>query len=205
MMDDIELPKRIVWENVPAETPRAGGALRRTLGRVLLWLSGWRVVGEFPREPRLILAAAPHTSNWDFVVAMMVVMAYNLKISFLMKKEAFIWPLAAVYRRLGGIPIDRTAATDTVGQLVGLYQNKERVWVVITPEGTRSKVEKWKNGFLRVAEQAGVPVCLIGWDYPSKKMHIGPCWPTTGNYDQDLDTIREYFTEKYQGRYPDKQ
>lgn len=185
--------------------PRAGGSLRRWLGRQLLRLYGWRLEGEFPDHPKLVIAAAPHTSNWDFVLAMFLVMALGVRVSYLMKKEAFVWPLRGLFLRLGGIPIDRKATTDTVDQIAGWYRDHDKVWVVITPEGTRSRVKKWKTGFLRIAERAQVPVCLVAWDYPSKRMHIGPCWETTGDHPQDAENIREFLTTRYQGRHPHNQ
>jgi len=189
----------------PKAMPRAGGPFRRWLGRGLLRMLGWKLEGEFPEQQKLVLAAAPHTSNWDFVLAMCLIMALGVRVSYLMKKEAFIWPFGALFMRLGGIPIDRGAAEDIVDQIAGWYRDHEKVWVVITPEGTRSKVDKWKTGFLRIAERAEVPVCVVAWDYPSKCMHIGPCWETTGDHIADVEAIRSYISKNYTGRHPAKQ
>lgn len=190
---------------VPPETPRVGGRITRFIGVALLRLLGWRVAGEFPRAPQLVMAAAPHTSNWDFVLSMLVAIAYNVRISYLMKKEAFVWPVAGFFKLLGGIPIDRSAAADTVEQMVTQFAQQEKLWIVITPEGTRAKVDKWKTGFLRIAEQAQVPVCLVSWDYPSRILHVGPCWETTGNHEDDAEAIQRYVTAHYRGRYPENQ
>lgn len=190
---------------MPAIVPRAGGAARRWLGRTLLRLSGWRLEGEFPHHRQMVLAAAPHTSNWDFVIAMFVIMALGVRVSYMMKKEAFFWPFGALFMKLGGIPIDRKAATDVVEQVTQWYRDHEKVWVVITPEGTRAKVSRWKTGFLRIADSAKVPVCLVAWDYPSKTMHIGPVWPVSGDYEADLASIREYICTRYTGQNPENQ
>jgi len=197
-------PKAIL-PPMPAAVPRAGGPFRRWMGRGLLHLCGWRVTGALPDHPKLVLAAAPHTSNWDFVIAMFVVMAFGVRVSYLMKKEAFVWPLSKLFMALGGIPIDRGAAQDVVGQIAGWYQKHERVWVVITPEGTRAKVDRWKTGFLRIAERAQVPVCLVAWDYPSKRLHIGPCWSLTGDHERDTCAIRQYIRDKFTAKYPERQ
>ncbi len=190
---------------IPKAMPKAGGLVRRWLGRNLLRISGWELKGELPEEPKLVLAAAPHTSNWDFILAMFVTMALGIRLSYLMKREAFFWPFKGLFMRLGGIPIDRNAAQDLVEQIASWYREHDKVWVVITPEGTRSKVDKWKTGFLRVAEKAEVPVCLVCWDYPSKTMYVGPVWQLTGDHEQDLQAIRSYISDKFTGRYPDKQ
>jgi len=194
-----------VIPDTPVNMPRAGGRFRRWLGRTLLRLSGWRLIGEIPNNKKLILAAAPHTSNWDFILAMLVVMALGVRVSYLMKKEAFIWPFATLFKHLGGIPLDRHAAEDTVEQIAGWYRSHEKVWVVITPEGTRSKVDKWKTGFLRIAAAAEVPVHVVAWDYPTKTMIFGPKWQTTGDHVNDAQNIRDYLTDKYRGRIPDNQ
>ncbi|TVZ37936.1 1-acyl-sn-glycerol-3-phosphate acyltransferase [Alteromonadaceae bacterium 2753L.S.0a.02] len=194
-----------LYPAIPDEMPRAGGPLRCWIGRQLMRLLGWRLEGEFPKEKQLVLAAAPHTSNWDFILAMLLVMMLGVRISYLMKKEAFFWPLGGLFMKLGGIPINRKAAEDIVGQVASWYQQHEKVWVVITPEGTRSKVKKWKTGFLRIAERAQVPVCIVGWDYPSKTMHIGPLWQLTGDHEADAENIRSYIAKHYTARYPDKQ
>ncbi len=200
MMDKQLLPD--APETMPRMSSKRRLKLVKWVGRNLLKVLGWKVEGKFPHESKLIIAAAPHTSNWDFLLAMLAVMAYGLKISFLMKKEAFYWPFKNLFMALGGIPLDRSATEDIVDQITSWYNCHEKLWVVITPEGTRSKVGKWKTGFLRVAEQADIPVLLVAWDYPTKTLHIDKIWDTTGNYDQDVEDIRCYINNKYTGKFP---
>jgi len=136
---------------------------------------------------------------------MLFVMATGIRISYLMKKEAFIWPFGKLFMALGGIPLNRKAADDTVEQITQWYREHDKVWVVITPEGTRGKVERWKTGFLRLAERADVPVYLVAWDYPTKTIHIGKKWPRTGDHVRDAEGIRDYLCARYAGRYPENQ
>ena len=49
--------------NTPIITPAFRG-----LFRLSLRLLGWRVVGQLPDIPKFVIAGAPHTSNWDFVM-----------------------------------------------------------------------------------------------------------------------------------------
>ena len=146
---------------MPPLVPVAGNRFTRWLGRKLLALLGWKVRGELPNEPKIVVAAAPHTSNWDFVVAMLAIMALGIRVSYLMKKEAFFWPFGKLFMWLGGIPLDRRATEDTVQQIISWYDTHDQVWVVITPEGTRAKVDKWKTGFLRVVDGAKVPLLIV--------------------------------------------
>lgn len=190
---------------LPPNAPRMGNRLTRWVGRSLLRIMGWKLRGEFPDESRLVVALAPHTSNWDFFIAFAALMATGVRVSYLMKKEAFIWPFRNFFIRWGGIPTDRQAAQDTVGQIRQWYREHSKVWVAITPEGTRSKVNRWKTGFLRIAYAAEVPVLLVTWDYPGKTMTVDRCWPLTGDIDTDLPSIQDYVNKHYQGRDPGKQ
>jgi 1-acyl-sn-glycerol-3-phosphate acyltransferase len=190
---------------LPEQVPRFGGPVARWIGRLGLRTLGWRIEGEFPNIPKTVFAAAPHTSNWDFIIAMFAVLAMGVKISYLMKKEAFFWPFKGLFMSLGGIPIDRSAASDTVDQAGQWFKQNEKLWVVVTPEGTRAKVERWKTGFLRIAEAGGVPVCLVAWDYPSKRIIIEKTWHPSGDHARDADDIKDYICKKYKGRNPQYQ
>lgn len=185
---------------VPAQLPRIGNRFTRGLGRFVLALFGWRIEGELPNLPKLVLAGAPHTSNWDFIVAMLAMMSLGVKFSYLMKKEAFFWPFKNLFMRWGGIPLDRKASTGIVGQMMKWFEKKERIWVAITPEGTRSEVNKWKTGFLRVAYSAQVPVLIATWDYPNKRLLLGKCWQPTGDHEADAEAIKAYIMDELLGQ-----
>lgn len=185
---------------LPPEAPSRNSRSGRWFGRLLLRLLGWRVIGEFPRAPKLVVALAPHTSNWDFVIAMAGLLACDVKAVYLMKKEVFIWPFSKLFEALGGFPLDRNVPEGAVEQLVAHYQVSSQFWVGITPEGTRKRVTHWKTGFLRVAQQANVPVLLIAWDYRQKALVIDQIWPTSGDHEADAAAIRDYVRSRYQGR-----
>lgn len=195
----------IVVPPVPPDAPTFANSFVRSVGRLGLRILGWKVRGDIPNISKAVFAAAPHTSNWDFITAMFAVMALGVKISFLMKKEAFVWPFKRLFMALGGIPLDRGAADDIVSQIAQWFDKSERLWVVITPEGTRKRVDKWKTGFLRTAEAADVPIILVGWDYPSKTLFVDKLWYASGDAENDAQAIRQYMTEKYKGRHPENQ
>jgi len=190
---------------LPESAPRLGNAFSRWLGRSLLHLLGWRLEGELPNQEKVLVALAPHTSNWDFVVAMPVIMALGVKVSYLMKKEAFIWPFSILFRWWGGIPLDRGASGEVVNQVAQWYADHDAVWVAITPEGTRKKVGQYKTGFVRIAHAAGVPIVTIAWDFPSKSMVVDRVWTTTGNHEADAALIRDHINRHYRGATPQLQ
>ncbi len=198
MLDDLtpELPDAI---------PRKGNSVTRCLGRWLLRLLGWRVTGEFPRQKKLVIVVAPHTSNWDFITAMAGILAVGIRVNFLMKKEAFIWPLKPFFIWLGGIPIDRSATENTVEQIVSHYENHDALWLAIAPEGTRDKVDNWKTGCVRIAKSTDIPLLLVMWDYPEKRLVIDRIWPLSENAAEDMMAIRAYVRSHYLGRHPNKQ
>lgn len=191
-----------VLSNLPANMPARNSPVLVKLGRAILQLIGWQLVGEIPNEKRMVVCAAPHTSNWDFFVGLPVIFAMDVKASIMMKKEAFIWPLSALWAWIGFIPVDRKAPRGVVGSIVNEFSEREQLWLAIAPEGTRAKAEKWKTGFLSIAEGANVPIMLLSWDYPTKTIQFGPMMTTSGNREQDLLDIQAHFRQ-FEGRRPE--
>lgn len=186
--------------SVPDNAPTGGNGFTRWLGRTSLRLLGWRIEGALPDYRQLVLCGAPHTSNWDFILSIFTVLALGLRFSYVMKKEAFFWPMRGLFLKLGGIPLDRSSTTDVVEQIIRWYRSHDKVWLAITPEGTRSKVDKWKTGFLRIAYDVGAPVKLVSWDYSKKILYLDKMWQPTGDHVADAEMIRDYV----QARFVDK-
>ena len=176
------------------QVPMRGNAVLRAFGRTLLRLGGWRFEGTIPNIPKMMIIVAPHTSNWDFPVGLMAKFALHLEANFIAKKSLFWWPLGAFLRSVGGIGIDRSAATDVVDGAVKAMRERPGMVLVITPEGTRSKVERWKSGFHRIALAAGIPIVLVVFDYSRKVIQLGPTFPATADYERDLAAIQSHIT-----------
>ena len=169
------------------------------LGRSILRAGGWRVVGEFPDVPRLVLIAAPHSSNWDGIWGMAAKIGLGLDIRILGKRELFWWPLGVLLRALGVIAIGRSRSTGVVEQVAAMIQGAERFWFGLAPEGTRRRVEHWKSGFLKVARAADVPVLPVYFHYPDRVIGIGPLFHPGDDADADMRRIREWY-RPWQGR-----
>lgn len=170
-----------------------GNACTRWCGRAVLHLFGWKIRGELPPRPPLIIAGAPHTSNWDFVFGMAAMLALGIRVQWLGKHTIFKRPFRRLLVRLGGIPVDRSAASGVVTQAVQRLREQPDTVIALAPEGTRSRVENWKTGFLRIANAAGVPVLPIGIDYRTRTFDIGDCFYTSEDHERDLAELKSYF------------
>jgi 1-acyl-sn-glycerol-3-phosphate acyltransferase len=186
---------------VPPSAPHVRpSAFARWCGRSILRLGGWRVVGPLPDVPKLVLIAAPHSSNWDGIWGMAAKMAMGLDVSALGKAQLFWWPLGALMRRLGVIPVERSAPQGTVGEAVRLFESNERFWFGLTPEGTRKPVPRWKTGFWKIARSAGVPILPVYFHYPDKVIGIGPLFAPGTDQDADVARLRAWY-RPWQGRH----
>jgi 1-acyl-sn-glycerol-3-phosphate acyltransferase len=189
---------------MPPRVPSGGNAFTRWVGRTLLRALRWRVTGNLPDEPRFIAIAAPHTSNWDWAMAMATMLALGIRINYMIKDTAFIWPLSWLFRVTGGISTNRLAPGGMVEELAERLIRTPEIILVITPEGTRGRVERWKTGFLRIAELAQLPVLQVSWDYRERSIHFGPLAELSGDTETDITRIRQYYRQ-FSGRNPENQ
>jgi 1-acyl-sn-glycerol-3-phosphate acyltransferase len=124
----------------------------------------------------------------------------GVDINIMIKREVLEGPLGVILRPIGMIAINRSAALNVVGQMVQRFNERPRMWLGITPEGTRKKVTHWKSGFLRIAHEANVPIQTLFLDYPTKTFILGPVVHATADHDADMVKIRELFTP-YRGKH----
>lgn len=172
------------------------------LSGFILRLLGWRVVGQKPEEDKFVLIFAPHTSNWDFVLLMLVRSVMQIKPNFIGKHTIFWPPLSWFLKAIGGAPVNRASPKDIVEQIVEQFDNNERYILGISPEGTRSKTNAWKTGFYRIAMSAGVPIQICYIDTATREVGLGPMFQPSGDIDKDFDWLREFYQDK-QGIRPE--
>lgn len=174
--------------------PKRGSAFTQRLATAVLGLFGWRIAGRIPNIPKLVVIGAPHTSNWDWILVMFAAYALGIRISWLAKHTAFKSPLGGMFRYFGGIPVDRRAPNGVVGDCVDRLNKAQKLALCITPEGTRSKVHKWKKGFYHIAQQAEVPILLASFDYGRKIVGFGPTIYPSGDLDTELKQIQTLYS-----------
>lgn len=188
----------------PDAWPKLGNRFTRWMGRTGLRVMGWRCIGNLPETGRLVVIGGPHTSNWDFVVAMFSIMALGIKVSWLAKDSIFRWPVKGLWLKLGGIAVDRSSSTGMVGQALESFKQNTAQVVALMPEGTRSKVDKWRTGFLHIARGAQVPILMVGMDFPSKTVSFCDVFMATENVDADLEKVK-HFIRSFRGKRPEFQ
>ena len=120
----------------------------RLVSRVGLKAFGWVIEGPAPALDKYVLIAAPHTSNWDFVLAMAIAFHLKIKLFWLGKASLFRGPCGFFMRWCGGLPVERSQSTGRVLQLAAAFGQHQKLVIAIAPEGTRKAVPQWKSGFL---------------------------------------------------------
>ncbi len=170
--------------------------LLRLLAIVILKIIGWKAIGRPVENARFVLIGAPHTSNWDFPLMLLVVLKLRLKVYWMGKNSLFPFPVGWFMKWLGGIPVDRSRAHNLVDQTVTQYQENPEMIVLVPPEGTRSKVKEWKTGFYRIAVNAQVPVLMGYVDVSKKEAGLADFFHPTGDIDVDMPAIRAFYADK---------
>ncbi|HBF88335.1 MAG TPA: acyltransferase [Bacteroidales bacterium] len=160
------------------------------ISKWILKLMGWKIVGEYYKVDKCIIVVAPHTSMMDFVVGRLFFNTLPIKVHFVIKKEMFFFPLGYLLKALGAIPVDRGTRNNMVDQLADLFNSKDKMFLIITPEGTRKKVLRWKRGFYFIAEKANVPIYTGILDYKKKEIFVGEQFIPTGDIEVDMKAIR---------------
>ena len=156
------------------------------IGKFFLYFTGWKIEGTLPSVSRIVVVCAPHTSNWDFIYGMIMVLAIDIRVNFLAKKSIFVPVFKILLNKLGGIPVDRENPELLVQKIGDYSKNNEGVLIAVTPEGTRKKVSKWKTGFLRIAKISNSIILPLGIDYPSKTFTLGKVYHPTGENEKDI-------------------
>jgi 1-acyl-sn-glycerol-3-phosphate acyltransferase len=178
---------------LPPSAPPFGNAATRALGRVVLRLAGFRVEGTVPDIGHCVAIAAPHTSNYDLPLSLAAMFALGVRVNWLGKHTIFREPLGTLLRWLGGVPVDRGAATNTVDQAVAALRRAPRMFLGVAPEGTRSRVDRWKTGFHRIAVTAGVPIVPVCLDYSRRVVRIFPAMVPTADAEADIAALQQLY------------
>jgi 1-acyl-sn-glycerol-3-phosphate acyltransferase len=178
--------------------------MRRTLAKFIfhtLW--GWKIDVPYPNEVRQsVVIPMPHTTNWDFLIGIIIRPIIRTNVSFAAKDSLFFFPLGLLMKFWGGYPVDRSRKTNFVDACADIFKKNDHFILAVAPEGTRAKVTKLKTGFYHIAVKANVPIVCCKFDWGTKTVGFsGPFYPT-GDYDADLPKILAYF-KGVKGKIPE--
>lgn len=174
----------------------------RLFSLLMLRLLGWHVNDQRPTGlGSAIYLVVPHTSNWDFFIGLFARSVARIDAKYLAKKSLFDSVFGWFFRATGGYPVDRSRSMHITDQVVAYFNTVPGFSIAITPEGTRKKVQTWKTGFWRIAKNAGVPLVLTSFDYPTRTVTLSAPFQLGDDMDKDIATLMEYF-KPFTGKNP---
>jgi len=173
----------------------------RWLGQLLMKITGWKTIGNFPTDQRVVMVAGPHTSNWDFVLAMSLILSLDVNIHWVGKHSIFKKGFRRLLRKMGGIPVNRANPEALKNEIHNITEKFKGFIIAISPEGTRKKVDRLKSGFLRIANETNSKIMMVGVDFSKKTIELGDFYSPSGDVEKDLKFIKEYFAN-FTGKHP---
>jgi 1-acyl-sn-glycerol-3-phosphate acyltransferase len=168
-----------------------------------LRLFGWQAIGALPSVRKMVLLGYPHTSSWDLLVYVLVAWRFGISLSWMGKEELFRGASGVLMRALNGIAVRRGRRENVVQQMARVFAERDELYLLIAPEGTRKRVDYLKSGFYQIARAANVPICPCFVDYERKRSGIGPLVYPSGDVKKDMDAIRAFYQENAVGRHPE--
>lgn len=178
--------------------------LTQRLSGALLAAAGWRAEIAAPLPDRCVIIGAHHTTWWDLILTLLLMGATDVRFRWVAKESLFWWPLGALLRALGGIPVRRMAQADFVGQMVAIFARGGPLRLAILPEGTRNYANHWKTGFYYIALGADVPIILGYADFRRRLVGLGPLLVPTGDLDADFRRYHDFYAG-VAALHPDRQ
>ena len=134
---------------------------------------GWKILGNYPHEvKKKLIIAAPHTSNWDFPLAMLVKFGLKMKVKFIGKASLFNPPLGWIMYPLGGIPVNMNPNESLVEARARTFNEADELTIGMSPEGQRVKIDNFKTGFYHIARMAKIPLVPVILNWAEKKIQF---------------------------------
>ena len=154
---------------------------------IQLKVSGQSFHDLYKTHPKLLIISN-HASHLDATsIAAAIPKRYWLDLYIAAAKDYFFSnPFFTFFSQhcLGAIPIDRKDRKgEAINLIVRLLTELDRIWLIIFPEGTRSKdgkIQEFKRGVSLFSEKTQTPILFIYIDGNSKLMPKGRAWARPG-------------------------
>ena len=179
------------WPRLGDAVPQRKHPVRTLTGRLVFKLIGWRLEGNLPNRSKLVLVALPHSSNFDFILALSVIWGWGLKLNYMGKHTLFKFPHGWFFRLVGGIPVDRRSPQGLIEKMASEFNSRSSLMLGIAPEGTRNSDGTLKAGFARIAIAASAPVVPIIVNYKTKTLTLGTLITDLSNVESIITAVKE--------------
>lgn len=155
-------------------------------------LMGWRMIGEAPVDPKFILVAVPHTSNWDLIYGWLAIQTVRLDVKIFAKDSLFIWPIKYLYYAFGIVPVNRRIKMNFVDSVAQELAKTDRLRLFIAPEGTRTFMPTLKSGYYHLAKKANIPIVVAGPNFKDKTFTVMPPRQPLATFAEDQRHVIEF-------------
>ena len=185
------------------------------IGRFLLKLVNWDIVGDLPNKKRIIIASAPHSSTFDAIYAYIVCLATDLKFYFLGSVSMFtriVVPLPfkkhpdklgiphpfgkiqnKVLLEFGGIPVWRAKSTGVTQQVIEQLKSKDKVILYLTVEGEMKTNHTIKTGFHYIGKALDATIVPTKIDYKNRRFELMDELELTDSVEKDKFALMERY------------
>ena len=184
--------------------------MMKFLARLILRIFGWTLNEDVPKEAqRCIMTAAPHTTNWDYIITRIAFFVLDIPVKIAIKDFWTKFPFGIIVRPLGGLGIDRSPKDpdkprrSQTEQMAEFFKHYDQIAIVVAPEGTRRLRKQWKLGFYHAACMAGVPITFGYLDYEKKVASVGGVLHPIGDLEKDMPKLLKFYAT-IKGKYPSK-
>jgi hypothetical protein len=205
------MEKVVKTENHPNKKRKILGPI----GRFVLKVVNWDIVGNLPDKKRIIIASAPHSSTFDAVYAYIVCLATDLKFYFLGSVSMFTriviplpfkknpdklgipHPFGKIQNKalleFGGIPVWRAKSTGLTQQVINQLKSKDKFILYLTVEGEMKTNGTIKSGFHYIGKALDATVVPTKIDYKNRRFELMEELVLTDSADDDKDALMERY------------
>lgn len=185
------------------------------IGRFVLKVVNWDIVGNLPDKKRIIIASAPHSSTFDAIYAYIVCLATDLKFYFLGSVSMFTriviplpfkknpdklgipHPFGKIQNKalleFGGIPVWRAKSTGLTQQVINQLKSKDKFILYLTVEGEMKTNGTIKSGFHYIGKALDATVVPTKIDYKNRRFELMEELVLTDSADDDKDALMERY------------